>query len=79
MDREHKLRQLFREYRLLRKKSQAEVAEAIGLDRSAYVRVERGERRLSPAEYEIFCRVIGCNPIALLREAGYTAFLETEK
>ena len=76
-DRSTKLRQLLRDYRVARGLTKAAMADAVHLDRMSYLRAERGDgRMLHPGEMDLFCRIIGCDPTALLREAGYTAFLE---
>jgi transcriptional regulator with XRE-family HTH domain len=72
-DRNRRLRELIREYRELRRLSQEEVAQMIGISRLSYHRVENGTRRLDKEELKAVCSAIGVNPDALLREAGFTA------
>ena len=56
--------------------TQLVVADAVGIDRTTYSRIENGSRNIAPEELEAICSVIRCKPMALLREAGYTAFPE---
>jgi transcriptional regulator with XRE-family HTH domain len=70
---------LLLKYRLARGFTQKGLSEAIGVDRKIIARAENGEAQLSPNAFTAFCHVLGIDPIALLREAGYTAFKETRK
>jgi transcriptional regulator with XRE-family HTH domain len=70
---------LLRKYRLARGFTQLGIADAIDVDRKTIARAENGEAQFSPNAFTAFCHVLGVDPIALLREAGYTAFKETEK
>jgi transcriptional regulator with XRE-family HTH domain len=56
--------------------TQADIADKIGVSCQIYRRVETGTGQLSHSGLVDFCRVIGIDPGALLREAGYTAFKE---
>jgi transcriptional regulator with XRE-family HTH domain len=70
---------LLLKYRLARGFTQAGIAEKIGVDRQIIARAEKGQAQLSPEVFAAFCRIIGIDPIALLRAAGFTAFKESTK
>lgn len=48
--------------------TQAEVAKLMGTDQSQISKLERGERRLDIIDYARYCRAIGLEPGALLKE-----------
>lgn len=76
MERSTRLRYLIRNYREARGLTQRELAQRIGLPRLLYWRIEANKRRLRKEEFAAVCSVLGVDREALLREAGYAAFIE---
>jgi hypothetical protein len=46
------------------------------MTRLAYHRIERGTRNLHHGEIDKIAKIIGFDPKAFLREAGYEAFID---
>jgi transcriptional regulator with XRE-family HTH domain len=50
--------------------TQAELAKLVGRPQSFVSKYESGERRLDVAEFVGVARVLGADPVSMMREAG---------
>ena len=55
-------------YRLERRRTQAEVASAIGIDPTCYMRIEKGKRNLLAEEARRAAKFLKVSPTALFRD-----------
>jgi len=66
---EHRLAVVIRRERLKKKKTQEQVARALGTYQALITRIENGRRGVSLGEYVRMATVIGFDPVAGLRRA----------
>lgn len=58
--------------------TQKNIAVKIGVSRLVYQAIEAGRKRLTRAMFDQICDAIGCDPAALMRDAGYKFIEETK-
>ena len=66
-NREKKLRELLRQARLDGQLRQVDLADALGRPQSFVAKVESGERTLSFIETLDYCKVLGQDPVQLVK------------